>query len=72
MQKVGNQTIQAILGHGFSETNLYRVETFLSPTSIASLRLMQIISFQKKGRLRGRHGVDVMYEDNVVYLLVKE
>jgi ribosomal-protein-alanine N-acetyltransferase len=65
------EALKAILDYGFSELNLQRVEAFLSPTNVTSLRLMQIFGFQKEGLLHEHYRVDGVNEDSLVFSLLR-
>ena len=66
------EALQVILEYGFSQMNLHRVEAFVSPTNVPSLRLMQIFKFQKEGHLREHYNVDGENTDSLVFSLLKK
>lgn len=60
-----------ILQHGFDEMNLNRVEAFVSPTNVASQRLLVGTGFVEEGRLREHYYKNGVAEDSLCYGLLR-
>lgn len=66
-----SEAIVPIIEYGFEEMNLHRMEAFISPTNIASTKLIKKMKFTQEGKLREHYKVDGKYEDSLVYSLLK-
>ena len=67
-----SEALMVILDYGFSKMNLNRVEAFIDPNNIPSLKLVDKFGFVKEGLLREHYYHDGRMEDSVVFGLLKE
>ncbi|MCC9043509.1 GNAT family N-acetyltransferase [Myroides sp. M-43] len=67
---VMTEVLKTVLDYGFSTMNLTRVEAFVSPDNIASLRTVAKMGFVKEGQLRGHYVDNGQVEDSVVFGLL--
>ena len=65
------EALKAILQYGFEEMKLNRVEAFIGPDNIPSLRLVEGYGFAVEGQLREHFCYDDVIQDSVVYSLLK-
>lgn len=65
------EAMKAILIHGFEHMKLNRVEAFVSPLNIPSIKLIDHYGFTKEGLLRQHYGKNGVTEDSAVYGLLK-
>lgn len=66
------EALKAVLQYGFEEMQLSRVEAFVAPENIPSLKLVQKFNFTREGQLRKHYLKDGNLEDSVVFGLLKE
>lgn len=67
-----SEAVKAMLNYGFNEMNLNRIEAFIGPENIASLKLIQKFGFTKEGHLRSHFFKNGKFEDSVVYSLLAD
>lgn len=65
------EALQSILEYGFGSMNLNRIEAFVSPQNIPSLKLMQKFGFQQEGHLRQHYNKNDEIQDSAVFSLLK-
>ncbi|MND70827.1 putative ribosomal N-acetyltransferase YdaF [compost metagenome] len=65
------EALKPIIQYGFETMKLNRIEAFLSPDNIPSLKLVQKFGFTKEGHLREHYNKDNKLEDSAVYSLLK-
>lgn len=70
-QGLMSETIVPIIEYGFKLMNLNRIEAFLSPNNIPSLKLIKKLNFEKEGLLKSHYYSNGIYEDSEVYSLLK-
>ncbi len=66
------EAMQVVLRFGFEEMQLHRVEAFISPKNIASLKLAQKFGFTAEGCLREHYLKDGIHEDSAVFGLLRK
>lgn len=66
-----NETVAAIINHGFNQLNLNRIEAIIDPRNIASEKLLQKLGFEKEGHLKQNVFFNNSYLDSVYYALLK-
>lgn len=64
------EAMKAILQYGFKHMQLNRVEAFVNPLNIPSIRLIEKYGFTKEGLLRQHYGRNGVTEDSAVYGLL--
>ncbi|WP_308216597.1 GNAT family N-acetyltransferase [Pseudalkalibacillus decolorationis] len=67
-----SEAMQAVLGYGFAEMNLMRVQALVEPLNIASQKLMENNSFVKEGLLRKYEYTVGKFDDLYMYSLLKD
>lgn len=67
-----SEALKAVLQYGFEQMQLNRVEAFVAPENIPSLKLVQKFNFTREGQLRKHYLKDGNLEDSVVFGLLKE
>jgi [ribosomal protein S5]-alanine N-acetyltransferase len=65
------EAIKPILDYGFHKMNLHRIEAFIAPENIPSIKLVERFGFIKEGHLRQHYFKNDVMEDSVVYALLK-
>jgi [ribosomal protein S5]-alanine N-acetyltransferase len=65
------EALQAIIPYGFERMNLHRIEAFVGPRNLASLRLMKKFGFTEEGKLREHYVKNGVAEDSLVFSLLK-
>jgi RimJ/RimL family protein N-acetyltransferase len=66
-----HEALVALLGFGFSELALHRVEADIDPRNLASARSLERLGFVKEGHLRERWIVDGEVSDSGLYGLLR-
>lgn len=67
-----SEAMKALLHYGFERMRLNRVEAFISPNNIPSLKLAAKFGFTEEGRLRSHYCKNGNMEDSAVFGLLKE
>jgi len=67
-----SEAMEAVLHFGFEHMRLNRVEAFIGPANIPSLKLAAKFRFKEEGRLRGHYCKKGITEDSVVFGLLRE
>lgn len=66
-----SEAMQPIIGYGFQKMNLNRIEAFIGPNNIASLKTVQKFGFVQEGHLRSHFFTKGKYEDSLVFSLLR-
>jgi ribosomal-protein-alanine N-acetyltransferase len=66
------EAMQLVIRYGFEEMKLNRIEAFVGPTNIASLRLVNKLGFTEEGTLREHYYKYPRLEDSVCFSLLKK
>lgn len=66
------EAFSAIIPYGFNIMKLNRIEAFISPTNMPSLKLVKKFGFIYEGHLRQHYNKNNVLEDSVVYALLKD
>ncbi len=66
------EAIIPILQYGFEKMNLNRVEAFISPDNVPSLKLIQKMNFVKEGHLKQHYRQGNVIDDSVVFALLRD
>ncbi len=61
-----------VLEYGWKEMKLHRVEAFVSPNNVPSLKLMEKLGFEREGYLKEHYLKSGIYEDSLVFSLLKK
>lgn len=65
------EALMTVLGYGFNQMRLHRVEALAAPYNTASVKLLQNMGFTFEGTLRQHYNVNGNMEDSVMYSLLK-
>jgi ribosomal-protein-alanine N-acetyltransferase len=65
------EALPEIVRYGFEQMQLHRIEAFIGPANIPSLKLVQSLGFIQEGHLREHYFKDGKIEDSVVFSLLK-
>lgn len=65
------EAIEFFINYGFEKMNLHRIEAFVGKDNIPSLKLMEKFGFEKEGHLKEHYLINGVYEDSLVFGLVK-
>lgn len=71
-QGIMTEAMHAILDYGFKKMKLNRVEALVSPSNTASRKLLEKFEFKEEGILKGHYYSNGVYEDSLIYGLVKK
>lgn len=66
------EAIEKVIEYGFTKMNLNRIEAFINPENIPSLKLIQKLKFIKEGQLRERFFRNNKIGDHIVFSLLKK
>ncbi|MEO5775906.1 MAG: GNAT family protein [Flavobacterium sp.] len=65
------EALYAIIEYGFKKMNLHRIEAFIGPENIASLKLITKFNFSREGILKEHYWKNNRMEDSIVFSLLK-
>ena len=65
------EALEKTLEFGFQEMNLNRIEALIDENNLPSKKLLDYFGFVREGNLRGHYLVDGVFEDSVVFSLLK-
>jgi ribosomal-protein-alanine N-acetyltransferase len=71
-QGMMTEALLPIIEYGFTQMALQRIEAFISPNNIPSLKLVRNLHFEKEGLLRNHYLSNGIHEDSEVYSLLKK
>ncbi len=71
-QGLMSEAILPIIEYGFMEMKLNRIEAFIGPENIASIKLVNKLNFVKEGQLRAHYFEHNRVEDSIVYSLLRK
>ena len=63
--------LKEVIDYGFNTMKLHRIEAFVGPNNVPSLKLMEKYNFTKEGNLREHYFKNNKMEDSVVFSLLK-
>lgn len=64
------EALRAVLAYGFTDMGLKRVEAFIGPGNVPSLKLVKALGFTEEGTLREHYFKNGALEDSVVFSLL--
>lgn len=65
------EALQKVIEYGFQELDLNRIEALIDENNTPSKKLLEYFGFTKEGVVRGHYLVDGIFEDSVLYSLLK-
>ncbi|MFC3160625.1 ribosomal-protein-alanine N-acetyltransferase [Chryseobacterium arachidis] len=65
------EALEKIIEFGFQEMNLNRIEALIAENNTPSKKLLDYFGFTKEGVMRGHYLIDKVFEDSVLYSLLK-
>lgn len=65
------EALQKVIEYGFQELDLNRIEALIDENNTPSKKLLHHFGFTREGNLRGHYLVDGVFEDSVLYSLLK-
>ncbi|MCB0533163.1 MAG: GNAT family N-acetyltransferase [Lewinellaceae bacterium] len=65
------EAVHAVLKYGFEVMHLNRVEAYIGPGNIASLRIVAKYGFTQEGVLRQHYAVGGEFQDSIIFSLLK-
>jgi ribosomal-protein-alanine N-acetyltransferase len=66
-----SEVLPEVIRYGFTTMKLHRIEAMVGPNNGASLRLMQKFGFRHEGHLKAHYLRNGIYEDSVVFGLLR-
>lgn len=69
---VMTEVLKRVIEYGFDTLGLLRIEAFISPENIASLKTVAKYGFTKEGQMRHHYLKNGNYDDSVIYSLLKQ
>ena len=66
------EALLPILAYGWREMKLHRIEAFVSPNNIPSLKLLERFGFQQEGLLKEHYLKSGVFEDSLVFSLLNK
>lgn len=66
------EAMEVVILYGFEKMKLQRIEAFVGPSNMPSLRLMEHFGFTKEGHLRKHYCKNGQLEDSMVFSLLAD
>ena len=66
-----SEVIASVVNYGFNHMNLARIEAFVGPNNIPSIKLLQRMKFKQEGVLKHHYFHNNKMEDSIVFALLK-
>jgi ribosomal-protein-alanine N-acetyltransferase len=66
------EALKPIIEHGFEQINLHRIEVFIGLNKPATYKILAKNDFVKEGHLRENYFRKCVYEDSLLYALLKK
>jgi len=66
-----SEVVAIVIQYGFDVMKLHRIEAMVGENNNASLRILEKFGFQYEGRLREHYLRDAVYEDSLVFSLLR-
>lgn len=66
-----SEVLEKVIPYGFQVMKLHRIEAMVGEDNIPSLKIMQKFGFQKEGHLREHYLREGIYEDSLVFSLLR-
>jgi ribosomal-protein-alanine N-acetyltransferase len=66
-----SEAMAPVIAYGFQQMNLHRIEAFIGPDNVPSLKLAKKFGFREEGRLREHYFKSNVHEDSLVFSLLK-
>lgn len=70
-QGLMTEALKTVIDFGFNSMNLNRVEAFINPDNIPSLKVIQHLGFTEEGRLREHYKSEDTIYDSLIFGLLK-
>ena len=67
-----SEVLKAVLDFGFHQLKLLRVEAFISPSNVPSIKLVKKFNFVLEGTMRKHYRSNGVMEDSAIYSLLFE
>jgi [ribosomal protein S5]-alanine N-acetyltransferase len=66
-----SEALAPVIAYGFQTMQLHRIEAFIGPDNIASLKLVEHLGFQREGHLKEHYFKKGKMEDSLIYALLQ-
>ena len=67
-----SEAVEAVIDYGFKQMDLNRIEALVADYNTASLRLLEKNGFIREGVMRNHYYVNGVFEDSIVFSLLRE
>jgi ribosomal-protein-alanine N-acetyltransferase len=67
-----SEAVSRVIRYGFEDMKLFRIEAFVHPTNKPSIKIIEKNDFSYEGHKKQDYLVDGVYEDSLVYGLLKK
>ncbi len=67
-----SEAVGAVIDYGFNTMDLNRIEAFVAPYNVPSLKIMKKFHFKEEGFLKQHYFYDGKYDDSLVFGLLRE
>lgn len=66
-----SEAVSVVIGYGFNNLNLHRIEVKVAPLNTPSVRIIEKNGFKKEGFLREDYFINDKYENSEIYSMLK-
>jgi [ribosomal protein S5]-alanine N-acetyltransferase len=70
-QGIATEAVQLVVKHGMEVVGLHRIEAYVSPRNIGSIRVLEKAKLQREGLLRQLLFINGEWEDHYLYALLE-
>mgnify|MGYP001951790289 FL=1 len=70
-QGIATEAVKEVVQFGFNVLNLHRIEAYVSPKNIASIKVLEKSNFKREGLLRELLYINGSWEDHYIYALLQ-
>jgi ribosomal-protein-alanine N-acetyltransferase len=71
-QGIATEAVREVVQFGFNVLNLHRIEAYVSPKNIASVKVLEKAHFKREGLLRELLYINGSWEDHYIYALLQD
>ncbi|MET3576273.1 GNAT family protein [Bhargavaea ullalensis] len=69
---IATEAVRLIVGFGFERAGLHRIEAYVSPNNVGSVRVLEKAGLQREGLLRQLLFINGVWEDHYVYAILED
>jgi ribosomal-protein-alanine N-acetyltransferase len=68
---IASEAVQLVVNYGIEVVNLHRIEAYVSPRNVGSIRVLEKAKMQREGFLRQLLFINGVWEDHYLYAILE-